>query len=99
MENYFDSFKEKIKHRLKISKKLVEVYKDGVCFMVDSDKVYIQVVRPRIAWVKPLGYEVNIDETKDIIEALINEPVDPKATYFGTYDEAKARIELEIKLP
>lgn len=50
-------------------------------------------------WVKPLGYEVNIDETKDIIESLVNEPIDPKATYFGTYDQAKAKIELEIKLP
>ena len=61
--------------------------------------VYIQEVKHRVVWVKPLSYEVNIDETKDIIEALINEPVDPKAPYFGTYDEAKARIELEIKLP
>ena len=67
--------------------------------MVDSDKMYIQAVRPRIAWVKPLGYEVNIDETKDIIKALVNEPFDPKATYFDTYDEAMARIELEGKLP
>jgi hypothetical protein len=63
--------------------------------MVDNDKVYIRVVRPRIAWVKPLGYEVNIDETKDIIEALVNDLFGPK----DTYDEAKARIELEIKLP
>ena len=62
--------------------------------MVDYDNLYIQVVRPRNVWVKPLGYEVNIDETKDIIEALINELVNPKATYFGTYEEAKARIEL-----
>ena len=67
--------------------------------MVDSDKVYIQAVRPRIAWVKPLGYEVNIDETKDIIKALLNKLVDPKVAYFGTYDEAKTRIELEINLP
>ena len=52
-----------------------------------------------MAWVKPLPYEVNIDETKDIIEALINEPVDPNASYFGTYEEAKTRIELSIKLP
>ena len=43
--------------------------------------------------------EVNIDETKDIIEALVNDPVDPKVAYFGTYDEAKAKIELEVKLP
>ena len=48
---------------------------------------------------KPLGYEVNIDETKDSIEALVNELVDPKESYFGTFDEAKDRIELEIKLP
>ena len=67
--------------------------------MFHSDKVYIQVVWPRIVWVKPLGYEVNIDETKDIIEALVNEIVDPKASYFRTYDEAKARIKLQIKLP
>ena len=31
-------------------------------------------------------------------KALINELVDPKAPHFGTYDEAKARIELAIKL-
>ena len=67
--------------------------------MVDCDKVYIQAVRPQVAWVKPLPYEVNIDETRDIIEALVNEPVDPKQPVFGTYDEAKARIELQIKIP
>ena len=49
--------------------------------------------------VKPLRYEVNIDDTKDIIKALKNEPMDPKAPYFCTYEEAKARISLEIKIP
>ena len=72
---------------------------DDVYFMVDSDKVYIQAARPRKVWVKPLPYEVNIDETKEIIEALVNEPIDPKAPIFGTYDEAKTRIELQIKIP
>lgn len=99
MDNYFGAFKEKMNNRFRIPKKLVDDYKGDVCFMVDSDKVYIQAVRPRTVWEKPLGYEVNIDETKDIIKALVNEPVEPKATYFGTYDKAKARIELEIKLP
>ncbi|GLJ19494.1 hypothetical protein SUGI_0352090 [Cryptomeria japonica] len=54
---------------------------------------------PRVAWVKPLPYEINIDEARDIIESLINEPAIPNTPAFGTYDEAKARIELEIKLP
>ena len=99
MDNYFDAFKKKMNNRFRIPEKLVNDYRDDICFTVDCDNVYIQAVRPMIVWVKPLGYEVNIDETKDIIEALINELVDPKATYFGTYDEAKARIELSIKLP
>ena len=85
--------------KFRIPKKLVENYKNDVCFMVDSDRVYIQAVRPRVVWVKPLPYEVNIDETKDIIEALVNELVDPKAPYFGNYEEEKARIKLDIKLP
>ena len=41
---------------------------------------------------------MNIDEEKDIIEGLINEPIDPNVPHFGTYDEAKARIELAIKI-
>lgn len=58
----------------------------------------MRAVRSRVARVKPLEYKVNIDDTKDIIEALLNELVDPKATYYGTYDEVKERIDLEIKL-
>ena len=79
MDNYFEVLKEKMNNRFRIPKKLVEHYKNDVFFMVDSDKVCTQAVRPRVLWVKPLPYEVNIDETKDIIEALVNELVDPKA--------------------
>ena len=99
MDNYFETFKEKMQNRYSMPKKLVEDYKDDIYFMVHDEKVYIQAVRPRVAWVKPLEYEVNINDTKYIIEALLNDPVDPKLPYFGTYEEAKARIELEIKLP
>ena len=52
-----------------------------------------------MAWVKPLPYEINIDEAKDIIEALVNEPAIPNIPSFGTYEEAKKRIELSIKIP
>ena len=86
MDNYFEAFKGKMNDRLRIPEKLVNDYQDDVCFMVDYDNVHIQAVKPRIVWVKPLGYEVNIDETKDIIEALINEPINLKVVYFGTYE-------------
>ena len=41
IDNYFDVFKDKMNNRFRISKKLVEDYKDDICFMVDCDKVYI----------------------------------------------------------
>ena len=85
--NYFDAFKKKMNNIFRIPKILVDDDKDDICFMDDCDKVYIQVVRPRIVWVKPLCYEVNIDETKDIIEALLNDPIDPKATYVGVMNQ------------
>ena len=55
--------------------------------------------RLKAAWVKPLVYEVNIDETRNVIQPLINELVDNKASYLGTYEEAKDRTSLEIKIP
>ena len=64
MENYFEFFKEQMDNRFWIPPKLVEDYKDDVCFMVDHDRVYIQTVTPRVAWVKPLPYEVNINIKK-----------------------------------
>lgn len=41
MDNYFEFFKEKMKNIFWIPPKLIEDDKDDVCFMVDSDKVYI----------------------------------------------------------
>lgn len=99
MDNYFEVFKKKMNNRSRIPPNLVEDYKDDVFFMVDYDRVYIQVVIPRVAWEKPLPYEINIDEARDIIEALVNEPTDPKLPTSGTYEEAKKRIELSIKIP
>ena len=52
-----------------------------------------------MAWVKPLPYEVNIDEARDFIVTLLKEPIDAEASYFGTYNEAKDRIEAGIKIP
>ena len=99
MENYFKVFEEKMNNRFRIPPKLVEEYKDDICFMVDYDRVYIQAVIPRVAWVKPLPYEVNNDEARDIIEALVNELADPKLPTFGTYEEAKKMIHKIMGLP
>ncbi|GLJ37204.1 hypothetical protein SUGI_0754580 [Cryptomeria japonica] len=79
--------------------KLVPVIAESLDPSGAQSKIPSKAAIPRVAWVKPLPYEINIDEARDIIEALINEPAIPNTPAFGTYDEAKARIELEIKLP
>lgn len=58
MDAYFEKFKEKMQNRFRIPKQLVDDYEQHNYFLVDCDKVHIQVVKPRIAWVGPLGYEV-----------------------------------------
>lgn len=46
MDNYCEDFKERVNNRFRIPPKLVEDYKEDVCFMVDCDRVYIQAVIP-----------------------------------------------------
>ena len=55
MDNYFEDFKERMNNRFRVPSKLVEDYKDDICFMVDYDRVYIQAVIPRVAWVKTIA--------------------------------------------
>ena len=99
MDAYFEDFKEKMHNRYRIPQKMVDKYEQYICFLFDCDNTHIQVAIFRTTLLKPLGYEVNISDTKDVIEACLNEPFDPKATYFGTYKEAKKRISLEVEIP
>ena len=39
MDNYFESFKEKMQNIFRVPRKLVEDYEKDICFMVDYDKV------------------------------------------------------------
>lgn len=92
IDNYFEDFKERMNNKFLIPPKLVEDYKDDVCFIVDCDKLYIQAVIPQVAWVKPFPYEINIDEARNNIEALVNELAIPNIPAFSTYEEGKAKI-------
>ena len=78
---------------------MLEEFEKDIWFLVYCDKVHIQAVKPRIAWVKPPPYEIELNETRDIIKTLLDELEDKKVAYFGTYEEAKERIEIEIMIP
>ena len=53
----------------------MEKYYDDVCFLVDTYWTYIQVVIPRLAWLRPWEYEINIDEATCAITYLLDEYV------------------------
>ena len=62
------------KQRIPIS--LVEKHEKNIFFVVDIDFTYIQVVIPRIRWLRPLGYGINVDEASIAIIALLLEDME-----------------------
>ena len=97
MTSYFEDFKKCMKKRLKIPISLVEQYINDIFFLVDIDYTYIQAIVPRIRWLRPLGYEMNIDEASTTITTLLAEEIDKSAKPFGPYDVFISKIEMELK--
>ena len=92
MTSYFEDFKKSMKQRLGISMSLVKKHFNDVYFLVDVDFSYVQVVVPRVRWLRPLPYEINVDKAFIAITTLLAEEVDKKATAFGNYDLKTAYV-------
>ena len=58
MDMDIKTFRIKMQKRFRIPKKIVEKYKETICFMVETDCTCMEVVEPRTKWIHPLGYEV-----------------------------------------
>ena len=43
---------------------MVEKYKDEICFMVEIENTYIEVVVPRVKFIDPMGYEMSANLIK-----------------------------------
>ena len=85
MTSYFEDFKQSMKKRLRIPISLVEEHYDDIFFLVDIDQTYVQVEIPRVRWLRPLGYEINVEEASTKMTTLLTEEVDKKAKAFGNY--------------
>ena len=86
-----------MKQKLRIPISLVEQHVNDVCFLVDIDYTYIQAAIPRIRWLRPLGYEMNIDEASATITIFLVEEIDKSAYHFGTYDMVMSKFDMEFK--
>ena len=98
MTSYFEDFKKSMKQRMRIPISLVEQYYNDICFLVDIDYTQIQIVVPRVRWLRPLGYEINVDEASVAITALLAEKVDKSAKIFTNYDVVKSKVEMELNI-
>lgn len=96
MDYYFSKFKDKMNKRSIIPSQLVEKYKNDVCFLVNTNTTLINEVESRIAWLPLMDYGLDIDWATKSIEALLEELKDKGATRFGTYEEAKTRIKMDL---
>ena len=60
-----------MKKRLRIPIPLVEKHYNDIFFLVEIDYTYIQAVVPRVRCLRPLGYEINVDEALAAIIAIL----------------------------
>ena len=97
MIGYFEDFKQSMKKKLRIPVSVVQKHYDDVCFLVDIDHTYVQETIPRVRWLRPLGYEINVDEAFVEITSLLAEEVDKEAKAFGNYELGKSKITMELK--
>ena len=58
--------------------------------------MYVQAEIPKVIWLSPLGYKINIIEASALITIFVEE-VDNEATTFGNYDVAKSKITMDLK--
>ena len=98
MTSYFEDFKKTMKQRLRILVSLVKNHVNDVCFLVDIDYTYIQAAILRIRWLRPLGYEINIDEASVEIKTFLVEEIDKSAPHFGTYDVVRSKVYMKLKI-
>ena len=97
MTSYFEDFKKSMKQRTRIPISLVEQHVNDIWFLVDIAYTYIQIVIPRMRWLRPLGYELEVDQALVAITTLLAKEVDKCAKIFGNYEVEKSKITMDLK--
>ena len=99
MTIYFDDFKNVMKKRMRILVSLVDQHENDIFFLVDIDDTYIQPFIPRVRCLRPLGYELDIDQASIAIIELLTKETNKNTKTFGTYDVVRSRVVIALKQP
>ena len=98
MTRYFEDFKKSMKKRMRILVSLVEKHVNDIWFLVDINYTYIQATVPRVRWLRPLGYELDVDQASTTITTFLAEDIEKTAKPFGRYDVVKYKVEMDLKI-
>lgn len=79
MTSYFKDFKKSMKERMRIAVSKVEQHYNDIYFLVDVDYTFVPATTPRVRWLRPQGYEINVDEASAVITTLLAEEIDKSA--------------------
>ena len=71
LTSYFEEFKKVMKGRMRVPVSLVEKHVHDISFLVYVDYTYIQAIFPRVRWLRPLPYEIDIDVASAAITTLL----------------------------
>ena len=82
---------------MRIPVSLVEEHVNDIFFLVDIDYIDVQVVIPRVRFLRPLGYELDVEKALASITSLLEEKIDKAAKHFGTYDVVKSKVVTDLK--
>lgn len=96
LDNYFKEFKVKMNKRSRILISLVKKFEMDICFLVNTNRTMIKLIKLRIKCLAPMGYEMDHDFSLKSIKALLALSKDKKAKRFGTFEEAKSRIKIGL---
>ena len=61
MDTYFEEFKKRMKRRMRILEEFFTSYYNDICFHIDRDNIFVQVVKPRKACLQGFDYEIDSD--------------------------------------
>lgn len=73
MDKCFEEFKKRIRKRLRILASSVMKHYNEVYFFAYTNNTFVQMVKPRKAWLKSFGYEIEVDDVSARISALLKE--------------------------
>lgn len=90
-KRYFDSFRDVMKKRDRISFTLVLEYKNNVNFLAWTDTCMIKTMKPITHWLTQFQYEI-IEEARMTIELIFSMPIDNMLPIHGTNSMRRSTV-------